>query len=129
MAIRKFIEEIGEKILPSRRGNKFPLQQQQHSGSAAPGQFGQYDSSVGGELGECAEAIRRHIQSRQGYNAPSDLIVLFQEDDGLVILGGTVEDEETRELIVQTAGNIQGVERVDDRMTLDTARQRSPARP
>lgn len=54
--------------------------------------------------------------------------MLFHEDDGLVILGGTVRDEETRELIVQTAGNIQGVERVDDRMTLGPPRRRSPAR-
>lgn len=128
MAIRKFIEEMGEKILPSRRRNPFPGQQQQFSGATGPAQLGEFDASIGGELGECAEAIRRHILSRDGYIAPSDLVVLFHEDDGLVILGGTVRDEETRELIVQTAGNIQGVERVDDRMTLGPPRRRAPAR-
>jgi hypothetical protein len=108
MAIRKFIEEIGEKVLPPRRGNPFPLQQQQGQASFA--------SPVLSELNEDSEAIRRYILSRRGFVAPSDLVVLFNEDDGVVILGGTVRDEKTRELIIGTAGNIQGVERVDDRM-------------
>ncbi len=124
MAIRKFIEEIGEKVLPPRRGKSFrdtPRQQQQFAGGT-PGQQQASASPLpqpvlGGELSEAAEAIRRHIASRRGFVAPSDLVVLFNEDDGVVVLGGTVRDEETRELVIRTAGNIQGVERVDDRMS------------
>lgn len=120
MAIRKFIEEIGEKILPARR-SAFPVarQQQQQSAGTAAGQQGggeprQFIWGVGAD--ESAQAVRRYLQTRRNFIAPSDLVVIFDELDGVVILGGTVRDEDTRELIVQAAGNIHGVERVDDRM-------------
>jgi hypothetical protein len=124
MAIRKFIEEIGEKVLPPRRGKSFrnaPQQQQQFAGGTRQQQSSAStlpEPVLGGELSEASEAIRRHIASRRGFVAPSDLVVLFNEDDGVVVLGGTVRDEETRELVIRTAGNIQGVERVDDRMAM-----------
>lgn len=118
MAITKFIEELGEKILPTRR-HSFPVagRQQQQSGGGA-GQPGsaprQYIAGLGVE--ESAQAIRRYLQTRRDFDAPSDLVVVFNEMDAVVILGGTVRDEPTREAIVQAAGNIHGVERVDDRM-------------
>ena len=120
MAIRKFIEEIGEKILPARR-SPLPVagQQQQQSAGAGPAQQGgggqrQFIWGVGAD--ESAQAVRRYLQTRRNFIPPSDLVVLFDEMDGVVILGGTVRDEPTRELIIQAAGNIHGVERVDDRM-------------
>ena len=119
MAIRKFIEEIGEKILPMRR-NSLPVadRQQQQQSSGAAGQMGspplQYIAGVSVE--ESAMAIQRYLQTRREFDAPSDLVVLFNEMDAVVILGGTVRDEATREAMVQAAGNIHGVERVDDRM-------------
>jgi len=120
MAIRKFIEEIGEKILPVRR-YAFPVarQQQQQRAGAGPAQQGsgeprQLVGAAGAE--ESARAVRRYLQTRRNFIAPSDLVVIFDEMDGVVILGGTVRDEATRELIIQATGNIQGVERVDDRM-------------
>ena len=90
MAIRKFIEEIGEKILPPHRGKSFrnaPPQQQQFAGNT-PGQQQSRASTLpepvlGGELSEASEAIRRHIASRRGFVAPSDLVVLFNEDTPL----------------------------------------------
>ena len=119
MAIRKFIEELGEKILPTDR---HPLrvargQQQQQSGGAA-GQMGSAPTYyIGGVcVDESAQAIRRYLQTRREFDAPSDLVVFFNEMDAVVILGGTVRDAATREAIVQAAGNIHGVERVDDRM-------------
>ena len=119
MAIRKFIEELGEKILPTRR-HSLPVaggQQQQQSGGAA-GQQGSAPRHyiAGVSVEESANAIRRYLQTRREFDAPSDLVVLFNEMDAVVILGGTVRDEATREAIVQAAGNIHGVERVDDRM-------------
>lgn len=120
MAIRKFIEEIGEKVLPARR-KAFPVarQQQQQSVGTAVGQQGSGEPrrfiwGVGAD--ESAQAVRRYLQTRRNFIAPSDLVVIFDEMDAVVILGGTVRDEDTRELIVQAAGNIHGVERVDDRM-------------
>lgn len=120
MAIRKFIEEIGEKILPARR-QPLPVarQQQQRGAGAAAGQQGsgeprQFIWGVGAD--ESAQAVRRYLLTRRNFTAPSDLVVVFDEMDSVVILGGTVRDEATRELIIQAAGNIHGVERVDDRM-------------
>jgi hypothetical protein len=120
MAIRKFIEEIGEKILPTRR-NPLPVAPQQQQSGAGPGRGQQgaggprpFIWGVGAE--DSAQAVRRYLQTRRDFTAPSDLVVIFDELDGVVILGGTVRDEHVRELIIQAAGNIQGVERVDDRM-------------
>lgn len=90
MTIRKFIEEIGEKVIPARRGNNFAQ--------------------------ESSESIRRHIMSCRGYVPPSDLVVIFDDTDDVAIVGGTVRDDATREKIIEVVGNIQGVEKVDDRM-------------
>ena len=90
MTIRKFIEEIGVRILPARRNARF--------------------------ADETSESIRRYILSLKSIPAPSDLVVIFDETDDIAIIGGTVRDERTRSLIVETVGNIQGVEKVDDRM-------------
>ena len=90
MRIRKFIEEIGAKVIPSQRGDNFAH--------------------------ESSESIRRYILFRAGYIAPSDLVVIYDETDDIAIIGGTVRDEDAREAIIEIAGNIQGVEKVDDRM-------------
>jgi hypothetical protein len=90
MTVRKFIEEIGEKVIPARRGNNFAQ--------------------------ESSECIRRHVLSQRGCVPPSDLVVIFDDTDDKAIVGGTVRDDETRERIIETVGNIQGVEKVDDRM-------------
>ena len=90
MAIRKFIEELGTKIIPTRRSNNFAA--------------------------ESADSIRRHLLSQLGNAAPSDLVVVFDDTDDKAIIGGTVRDDRARQAIVETAGNIQGVEKVDDRM-------------
>ena len=122
MAIRKFIEEIGEKILPVRR-KALPIgdrQHQQGDGQMAHRQQGgeprHYISGV--DVTESANAIRRYLLTRRNFEAPSDLVVFFNEMDAVVIVGGTVRNERTRELLVQAAGNIHGVERVDDRTSL-----------
>lgn len=98
MTIRKFIEEIGAKVMPSRRINNFAR--------------------------ETSESIRRHVLAHHGNTAPSDLVVIFDETDDIAIVGGTVRDEQTRVRIVETVGNIQGVEKVDDRMVLKGPRNR-----
>ena len=90
MRIRKFIEELGEKVIPSQRGDNFAH--------------------------ESAESIRRYILFQAGYIAPADLVVIYDETDDVAIIGGTVRDDSAREAIIQIAGNIQGVEKVDDRM-------------
>ena len=90
MRIRKFIEELGAKVIPSRHSDNFAE--------------------------ESSESIRRYILYRAGYIAPADLVVIYDETDDVAIIGGTVRDDSAREAIIQIAGNIQGVEKVDDRM-------------
>ena len=117
MAIRKFIEELGEKVLPTRRHSLPVARQQQQQQTRVAGQQGGARHYIGGvSVEESAHAIRRYLQTRREFNAPADLVVLFNEMDAVVIVGGTVRDEAMREAIVQAAGNIHGVERVDDRM-------------
>jgi hypothetical protein len=38
--------------------------------------------SLGLEINESAEALRRHILSQHGHTTQSDLAVVFEEDDG-----------------------------------------------
>ena len=90
MAIRKFIEEIGEKVIPPHAGHN--------------------------STEEISESIRRYLLSLRSYAPPSDLVVIYDDTDAVAILGGTVRDDETRARLVEAAGNIQGVEKVDDRM-------------
>jgi hypothetical protein len=125
MAIRKFIEEIGEKVLPTRRKVLITSHPQQQSSFSTPGQYGfgdvwksPFSNNFAGAENECAMAIRKYLLSHAHFSAPSDLVVFFNELDDVVILAGTVRDEKTRDEIVQAAGNIQGVEKVDDRMTI-----------
>jgi hypothetical protein len=103
MAIHKFIEEIGEKVLPTRRRN-FPVGPRQHA------------QPLGIDADESSEAIRRYLQSRKDLAAPADLVVFYDTASDVVIVGGTVRDEQARARLVEAAGNIHGVERVDDRM-------------
>lgn len=125
MVIRKFIEEIGQKVLPPRRHTSGGgTRQAQQFSVSTPAQYGSPDAwkspfgnTSAGLENDCAAAVRRHLLTQSHFKAPSDLVVLFNELDDVVILAGTVRDETTRELIVQAAGNIQGVEKVDDRMT------------
>ena len=124
MAIRKYIAEIGEKVLPARRNPARAAQQQQSLSRGAQTHWGgggawtsPFSNNSAAEENECAAAIRKYLASRSHFRAPPDLVVLFNEIDDVVILAGTVRDETTRELLVQAAGNIQGVEKVDDRLT------------
>jgi hypothetical protein len=125
MAIRKFIEEIGEKVLPTRRKVLIAGCGEQQSSFSRPRQYGSGDvwkspfsNNFAGAENECAIAIRKYLSAHRHFSAPSDLVVFFNELDDVVILAGTVRDEKTRDQIVHAAGNIQGVEKVDDRMTI-----------
>jgi osmotically-inducible protein OsmY len=148
MAIFDFIRNRGKKILGKQSdsgsssgkssGSAGDRQQQQRSSSAgerqqqsAGGPTGQQQSS-GGSQGvqgrndqASANAIREHILSQDNIDAPEDIVVLFDADDGVVIIEGTVPDEDTAEAIVIVAGDIEGVGQVDDRMNVEGQAERS----
>jgi osmotically-inducible protein OsmY len=104
-------------------------------GSSAGGSPGSGAAQAGGKSGSQSmaatapgnidqagsDAIRDHIMSMDDVDAPDDLVILFDADEGTVIIEGTVDDDDTAELIVLVAGNIEGVEHVDDRMTNSVA--------
>jgi hypothetical protein len=175
MAIREFVKNAGEKILPSKSGSSSSgsssgpsgssgsRQQQQDSSSRSPSSVqqasgsrnassssasagsgssggrqqqqsspatGQQGSGAGtqsrapqtGEGGQsdyerqAQDAILQHLKNNVT-DTPEDLTIIFDEDEGAVILMGTVPDDATAEVIIVTAGNIEGVCEVDDRMT------------
>lgn len=57
-------------------------------------------------------AVKEHLQ---GYDIAG---LEVEVDGGTVILGGTAKDQATRERAVLAAGNVSGIERVDDRLTV-----------
>jgi nucleoid-associated protein YgaU len=99
MAIIEFIKEAGESLLNKRAGNVFRnVAAEQH------------------EQQFMSHAMLQYIRLQDALDVPDDLVVAFDVDDGLVSLDGTPPDEETHELIVLLAGNVAGVEAVDDDM-------------
>ncbi|MGZ5032932.1 MAG: BON domain-containing protein [Usitatibacter sp.] len=126
MAIIEFMKEAGESILDRRTGkvsrNVSGQQQQQSSSESGGAQQGGYAEPSAarrpvGKSREASHALLQYIRLQDALDVPDDLMVVFDVDDGLVSLDGTAPDQETRELIVLLAGNVAGVEAVDDDMT------------
>jgi nucleoid-associated protein YgaU len=126
MAIIEFIKQAGERIL-NRGAVKTSgsvsgrQQQQQFSGASAGGQMGAAAARAPsrrpiGNSREASHALLQYIRLQDGLDVPDDIGVIFDLDSGLVSLEGTPPDEETREMIVLLAGNVEGVESVDDGM-------------
>jgi osmotically-inducible protein OsmY len=142
MAIFDFLRNKGKKLLggsgsqsgsSARSGD--PRQQQQFSGNTGQQQSGGGSRSSGapgsgaqgsGASQKDADTIRDHIKSQGNVDAPDDLVVLFDADDGVVVIEGTVPNEDTAEAIVLVAGDIEGVCAVDDRMRVKGRDSRSP---
>jgi osmotically-inducible protein OsmY len=130
----------------SKSGSGDPRQQQQFSGNTGQQQFSGASRGSGSSPGSASgsspgasqqrqgsaastqqdsNAIREHIMSQDDVSAPDDLVVMFDADDGVVIIEGTVPDEDTAEAIVLIAGDIDGVCAVDDRMSVQGQASRS----
>jgi nucleoid-associated protein YgaU len=132
MAIFDFIRNAGRKLRGktetsgSKSGSGKQQQQsggatpqQQSTGSGSPTSSSSAPQARAGNEGASAvtgDAIRDNIMAQDEIDAPDDLVVVFDAPAGAVILEGTVPDDETAELIVLVAGNVEGVERVDDRL-------------
>ena len=77
-------------------------------------------------IGDEAEDIQKDIQKKLSKQV-ENLKVTF--DDGTVTLQGSVADQATREKAVLLAGNVKGVEKVDDRLTVRRAEPQQAAKP
>jgi hypothetical protein len=151
MAIFDFLRNKGKKLFGGSRsqassgsqsGSDDSRQQQQNSGKSGqqqsagkPGQQQSAGTSSGSgatstpqastESKRQGDAIREHILSQDDVNAPEDLVVLFDADEGVLVIEGVVPDEDTAEAIVLIAGDIDGVCTVDDRMSVEGQKSRS----
>jgi nucleoid-associated protein YgaU len=75
--------------------------------------------------GPSADEILANLKQALGEHAES-VEVWFE--DGTVLLGGQVDSEATRQKIILLAGNVKGVEKVnDDKLTVGPAEVEEPA--
>ncbi|MBN2699488.1 MAG: peptidoglycan-binding protein LysM [Bacteroidales bacterium] len=74
---------------------------------------------------EKAELILSHIK-KFGFDT-SDIRVTV--DDSKVILSGTVDKMEDKNKIIVTAGNVEGIDTVDDRISVKTPEPTAPPEP
>jgi hypothetical protein len=131
MAIIEFMRNAGERLLrratPIRTAPVASRQQQQGSHFPPIGQMGAPGGPRRpiGSTRDASHALLQYLRLQHGVETPDDLVVVYDADDGLVSLEGTAPDEEARELIVLLAGNIDGVQWVDDGMTAARAGARS----
>lgn len=108
MGLFSFIKDAGEKLF----GNDAPAAPATpQAGAAAPAADG------GAANAKAADAIRKYITSMN--LAPSDLAVAFDAATSTVTVSGTAADQATKEKILIAAGNVRGVEKVEDRLTVE----------
>ncbi|HUG00510.1 MAG TPA: peptidoglycan-binding protein LysM [Longimicrobiales bacterium] len=89
MGIFDFLKDVGEKVTGS-------------------------DKKAAADDKAMEGAIARHVQGL-GLR-PDDFRVAF--DDGTATINGTVATQAVRERVILAAGNVHGVSRVDDRLTV-----------
>ncbi|WP_418647538.1 peptidoglycan-binding protein LysM [Thauera butanivorans] len=99
MGLFDFIKEAGEKLFGSGEAK---------AAEAAP------DAAAANA--KAASAIHNYISSLQ--LAPTDLAIEFDGAASVVTVSGTAPDQATREKILLAAGNVAGVSKVEDRMSV-----------
>ncbi|WP_341646775.1 peptidoglycan-binding protein LysM [Thauera sp. SDU_THAU2] len=99
MGLFDFVKEAGEKLFGSGEAK---------AAAAAP------DAAAANA--KAASAIHNYISSLQ--LAPADLAVEFDGAASVVTVSGTAPDQATREKILLAAGNVAGVSKVEDRMSV-----------
>ena len=95
MGFFSFVKDAGEKLFGEAK-----------AAEAAPG-----DANA-----KAADAIKKYITTLN--LAPADLAIGFDAASSVVTVSGTAPDQVTKEKILLAAGNVRGVERVDDRLSV-----------
>ena len=110
MGLFSFIKDAGEKLFGGGEAK-----------AAAPANAGApaATADTSAANAKAAEAIKQYIMSMN--LAPSDLGVKFDAATSVVTVSGTAPDQATKEKILLAAGNVRGVERVDDRLSVPRA--------
>jgi nucleoid-associated protein YgaU len=111
MSLISFLKEAGEKVFGRKQAT---------AATAAPATA----SDAGSDANrDAAGAIEDHIRSMA--LTVTALTVTYEGSSGIAKVYGVAKDQETREKVVLTAGNIEGVAAVEDNMTVD--RSQPPA--
>lgn len=119
MGIFSFIRDAGEKIFNRGQGAQAATVQSQGGGGAASPAAP--DPSVANAA--AGKAIRDYIAA-SGLDA-SGLTVTYDGSARTVVLEGQAADQATREKMILIAGNVDGVEQVDDRISVPQAQSAS----
>ena len=120
MPLLDFVKEAGEKLFNIGGAHATAPSQQTQSGGAATQQ-----SSGGSQAADKAnaanaaagDAIQNYIRS-QKLDA-TGLTVTYDGATSTATVYGIAPDQETKEKIVLSAGNVSGVARVDDELTVE----------
>ena len=108
MGLIDFVRDAGEKLFGRGRAEAAMKEAKSEPGN---------DTKMKAANDAAGEAILAYIKS-QNLSA-TGLTVTFDGASGTVAVYGVAPDQATKEKIVLAAGNVSGVERVDDRMTVD----------
>jgi nucleoid-associated protein YgaU len=115
MGLLGFIKDAGEKLFGVKEVQAAQVEMQQKPADPAPKQ----------KLNElnrkAAEAIEAYIHA-QNLDATA-LTVAFDATTSTATVAGTAPDQATREKIVLCCGNVEGVEKVEDNMSVDQLSQ------
>ncbi|ENO85393.1 peptidoglycan-binding protein LysM [Thauera linaloolentis] len=99
MGFFDFVKEAGEKLFGSGEAK---------AAEAAP--------DAAAASAKAASAIHNYISALQ--LAPADLAIEFDSANSVVTVSGTAPDQATREKILLAAGNVAGVAKVEDRLSV-----------
>ena len=106
MGLVSFLKDAGEKLFGGKSAQAAPA-------AAAPAaDVAQLNDTAG-------QAIEKYIAAQQ--LEAENLDVKFDGASGTVTVSGTAPDQATKEKILLCCGNVSGVEKVDDQMTVAQA--------
>jgi nucleoid-associated protein YgaU len=110
MGLMTFIKGAGEKLFGS--GASGPASAAGDTPRASPSASA--DEQIAALGREAGQAIAAHVTA-QGLNVEG-LQVGFDATNGTVTVSGTVADQATKEKVLLSCGNVNGVSAVDDRL-------------
>jgi nucleoid-associated protein YgaU len=113
MGIATFVREAGERIVSNARA-AFEL----HPGKKEPARPAQKQSAPQGEQ-SAGDAIADYIRAQN--LRIDDLQVRFDAASSTVHVSGVAEDQATKEKVILCCGNVAGVEKVDENISVRRA--------
>lgn len=128
MGLISFIKDAGEKLLhkgPAKENAQANAPVAAQTPATQPSQSAA--ATAPENLREKEQVLERAILDYMAVQKlPIEkLTVLYESAKATVTVSGAVPDQQTREKVVLCCGNIQGVEHVDDRLTVEQASEES----